>query len=210
VSACQRVSVSACQRVSVSACQRVSVSAHQRISVGIHSPCGLATVPRDVGSRGALSRSRSRSSCTRVLARAPPRARTIAPIQAVTLRCARGCARIAAQHVNSLPVKQRPQTRPSFQRPHNHHLCPSPTTSHHSKDKLSCRQRHRSALLHACMRTLAACRFSAGPQIPPLNCPSHHLTKPPPLDQTPTTFNHNPTTQHVAIHRLSSPACTRF
>jgi hypothetical protein len=109
-----------------------------------------------------------------------------------------------------LPAKQRQQTSCSFQRPHNHHLCPSPTTSHNSKDKLSCRQRHRFALLHACMPTIAACRFSSGPQFPPLICHSHHLTKPPTLNQAPTTFNNNPTTQHVAIHRLSSPACTRF
>ena len=198
-SAYQCISASAHQRISVSAYQRISVSEYQRISVGIHSPCALATVPRDAGSRGALSRSRSRSSCARVRARAPPRARTIAPIQALTLCCARVCARVAAQHVNSLPAKQRQQTRCSFQRPHNHHLCPCPTTSHNSKDKLSRRQRHRSALLHACMPTLAACRLN----------PATHLSFPP-LNQTPTTFNNNPTTQHVAIHRLSSPACTRF
>ena len=72
-----------------------------------------------------------------------------------------------------LPAKQRPQTRCLSQRPNNHHLCPSPTTSHNSNDKLSCRQRYQFVLLHAGMPTLAACRFSAGPNLPPL---IHHST----------------------------------
>jgi len=59
-------------------------------------------------------------------------------------------------------------------------------------------------LLHARMPKIDALRFSAVPKIPP------RVPRSLPLNQTSTTIHSNPTTLPVAIHHLSSPACTYF